>query len=326
MRKKAEFHIGAIVGVLLLIIIFVGLIVLIVIIGQRADRDQNEIELNQTITFYVESLDTKTKKRIDAQYLISHEGIKLSEGSLTKDSLTEFQVLGKFSEYEIFCWGNRHYLLSSIKKLTPIEDETNISKVSCNLQPHSNLTIIHGGELGEGPKKVILNITSNDGEFRKLSVALKWSSGIINVKYKPKPLPCNEGSWVNYKTHLQSSGNETWHQRNFYSCNGVLEKCNKIDEINRCKLPDEEEVPNRYRTKVDKVIYTGINLKEGENIELSFEVTGRSDLNSRDYLEIIFYDKEMVYLGDRWEFLSELSGQNIGNPKDFSYKIFYEEN
>ena len=298
------------ISVVLLIVITLGLGMIV-----NKEKTDQETESGQ-ISFFLKVQDSRNQELLNGEYVITKSnGDFISRGILGKDSWT---ALGKvlITQLEVYCKAENHYMTRNVKEFTQIEIDSNASKFICKVDPIGDLKITHQGSLNKTESIINLNLTTNR-EFRKLSAVLSWTSGIIDVEYRQDFVVCDE-ELKNY-TISDESGYIPL-QEDFYLCKNELYYCKEVDGT-KCFLY-EEKMPDRFKNENDKAIYFGKTLKGEDQIILYVKTI--EEKISEDYLEITFYDKELVYniYKSKWELLDQYEGENLG-AKDFKYTIFY---
>lgn len=304
MSKKAQsFMVFILIAVM--VIIFIVLVIALIFFGTTLEKKRN-LEIKEgNISLYLNAEDFETKTQIPVNYLVITNKTILSKGKLDSGSLIEIKDMPDVP-LKIYCWDESHYLSRDEKNFTSLEKINNASKFTCNPKPTGNLQITHKGSLNNTESILVFNITT-DTYFNKLSAVLSWTSGIINAEFRNTEKNCQSG-WK-------------YLQENHYSCENDIEVCKEIKTNNETCVLDEE-IPLRFQNMVDSAIYTGKTLNK-ESYELSIYVKTEEIKNQNDYLEITFYDKDLVHIGNgEFVYLSEYNDENIGS-KDFSYRVKY---
>lgn len=302
-KKAQSFKVFILIAVIFIIFIF--LIIGLIFFGTTLEKKRNLDITEGNISLYLNAEDFETKTQIPANYLVIVNETILSEGKLDSESLIEIKDMPN-SPLKIYCWDESHYLTRDEKNFTNLEKTNNASKFTCNPKPTGNLQITHKGSLNNTESILVFNITT-DLYFNKLSAVLSWTTGIINAEFRDIQKQCPSG-WKNLP-------------ENHYSCENVIEVCKEIKSNNEtCVL--SEEIPLRFQNQVDSAIYTGKTLNK-ESYEVIIYVKTEELKTQNDYLEITFYDKDLVHIGNgEFVYLSEYKDINLGN-KDFSYKVKY---
>lgn len=302
--------------------LFLGLLITgLVMIGKNSTNGKTDLDKLEKITFYMRALDSDTNKQVDVEYIITDELDRIiKQGDLSKDSLVQIKEIPKLEKFNIYCGYNGYYLTKQIKTLTAQEIQLNSTKIECRTDKIGDLKITASGELG-GTKAVSLNISS-DNHFNKLSAVLTWTSGVINVEFTPDEILC--GEWKVYPFLLDDK--EVPIITGDYTCEGIRHECSELKGVGedpeikrRCILP-EEEIPARFYRKVDKAIFTGKSINKN-SYELILYTKTVEEMIDSDFLEIKIYDKDLIHDGSGFVYKSEYLGENVGNPKDFTYKI-----
>jgi len=306
-----------IVSIIIGIIIIIGLIFLLIVVSQETQKKE-ETKNVTNINLYINSVDSDNKKQLESDYmLLTESGQFLSSGKLSKDSLIEVPNISKEQKIIVFCYGSNHYSSKIIKEFSQSEKDNNASKVTCYQDPIGTLKIENSGNL-QGINNILkFNITS-DKSFKKLSAVLKWR-GIINVDLQENTATCDK--WINYSYYNEKEKIFSWLPQNHYLCGNTTQKCSKLDE-QICLL--SQDIPLRFNKLVDKAISTGKDINK-EITELTLYVKTEELKTTGDYIEITFYDEDLVYEGGQFILTSESEGKNIGNPSDLTFRIYYEQ-
>lgn len=315
---KKGISTGVIVSVIIGIIVVIAFVFLLIIVSQ----DSNKKEENQTnvssLNLYVNSVDSDTKQQINANYIVLTEmGQVLSQGELNKDSLTEVKNIPKSQKAVIYCYSEGYYSSKSLKEFSQVEKDNNASKFTCNQDQIGNLKVTHLGDMNSIDNIIRFNI-STDKHFKGLSAVVSWA-GIINVDFKNNVIQCDT-PWLNYSYYDVESKLYNYLPENHYLCGNVIQVCSSITG-NTCTL--KEEIPPRYNRMVDKAISTGQDLNK-DVYQLILYVKTEEVKTQGDYLEIRFYDNDLIYNGQFIQ-ANENGGSNVGSPDDFVYRILYEQ-
>ena len=318
MNKKAQSIWGVVIGVILFAVL-VGIIVFVIIFGDSLKGTQNQkIDPQNVLKLYLESRDSRTQNQIESEYALTLEnGTLLSEGKLDKNSLLEIKDIPKEQKINIYCFNGNHYLAKYQKIFTQVEKDNNASKFTCFQDPLSNLKIIREGNINDTNNIIIFNISSDS--FRGLSASMSWTSGIINVDFKDNTISCDsEQGWLNYSYYNNETKVYSYLPTKNYICGYKVRECDSIKERS-CIL--KETILSK---EIDKAISTGRDLNK-ESYELILYVKTEDIKTKEDYLEIRFYDKDLVYIGNgQFQYLSELNERDVGNT-EFVYRIYYGE-
>jgi len=319
-KKGISNTMSIVIGALILLGVIGLIIVLIFALGGEKTKITPIDE--GVLNVYLNSVDSETLKQLKSNFIITNErGERIAEGKLDENSLTEKKDIPEGGKINIYCWDGNHYLSSQKVEFSAIEKFSNASKQTCTMNPFGKLEITHEGDLINQNTILKINITAN-GYFNKMSAVISWTQGIINVKYDIPSRTC-EGdlNWINFSYYNPEEEEYTYLAENHYFCGEQLEICEKINE-KFCKLK-EEEIPERFKGKVDSVIYIAESLKDNSYI-LILNIKTEEEKISTDYIEITFYDKDLRIIGDgQLKYFSELDGEDIG-AKDFTYRISYE--
>lgn len=319
-KKGAGWIIFAIIG---MIIIIVVLIITLILVVQKTTKEENEIDIsNGTLKFYLKTQDKDTREFLNANYRILLPNRKeIQFGETNKDSYRIIEDVPK-TPIEVYCSNENHYTTRNLKEFTNIELTENSSKFTCKTEEMGDLTLkLVNGDLSQTENKLGINITSNK-YFKNLGIMATWTSGIIDISYNQPSITCNE--WINYSYKKPDDKGFIWFQEGLYLCGEDFYQCEIFNETG-CYLP-EEDVPSRFKSQADEMIFTGINLKPGETRTIFVDVKTNVQKTNDDYIEFVFYDKEMIFNEGtiKWVFLNEDNGVNLGNPKDFKLRIPYK--
>jgi len=324
--KTKRSHAGLIIGGIVVFIFIALLVVGLIIIVQKGDLFDNPDEVMETpMKLYLKTIDDVTKEEVDSNYSVYTNNVLISEGFMS--SLTEIET--PRTPIEVYCWNDNHYLRKGIKIYEKKELIANQSQFNCPMRRIGDLSITHTGNLINRENVIKFNITVKDDWWQKLSIAIAWSPGIINVYQRGgEEIMCDRGEWKNYTDFNASSNLYTWTPKHYYVCgtcqNGECEKSEKCISVekNKCE-PFSTLVPNRFLGKVDKVQYFAKNL-HNESYEVTFHIKTLENKNSLDFVEFIFYDKEKRFdpQENLWRYMSEKDGINLGG-EDFRYRIDY---
>jgi len=333
--KSKKANMGIWIGAIFLILIVIGVIVVLIIAFQKGNIFPQEVESKiNPMKLYLQAFDENLEDSnnpvfLDANYEIYSNKTFISKGNLSKDSLTEIEVPRGI--VEIYSYNKDYYLVKGYKMFSPSELMKNSSRMNIPLKKVGNLEISHTGNLQYIENLIRFNITSIDN-WHKLSVAISWSPGIIDVYQKGgETIFCNKGIWKNYTAYDVNTKTYTWTPLTYYVCGQcqntvceISERCSKV-EGNKC-TPFSTLTPNRFIGKVDKVIYFGKNLKDKESYITEFYVKTLENKNALDFVEFTFYDQDKRFdqVENLWRYMSEQNGINLG-AEDLVYKINYGE-
>lgn len=312
---------AVIVSVILIALVIIAFAVILIIVIQNPSNSQI-IEEENTLKLYLESRDIQTQEQIESEYVLTMEnGTFLSQGKLDKDSLIEIKGISKEGKIIVYCFSENYYYSKNPKEFTQVEKDNNASKITCNQNPSGNIKVTHNGSLNYTENIIRFNITAQK-YFQGLSAVLSWSSGIISVDFKDNKITCeNELGWVNYSYYNATEKVIAYLPENHYFCGNEIQICSLIKDKG-CTL--KEDIPPRYSNLVDKTISTGKNLKPRESYELILYVKTEEIKHPNDFLQIIFYDKDLFYRDGQFYYSSQNGDINLGNPSDFVYKIIYQ--
>lgn len=333
--KNTKSQAGWIIGLILVFLFIIGIVVVLIIVVQRSNLNPPEQENPNTMKLYLKAVDARTGNQVSANYSIFLETdyykatTPVSSGELNGDSFTEIAVPGK--PISVLCWGDNYYLRRFVKIFNYEEIMQNSSKTVCEMMKAGNIEISHTGDLNNIDNIIYLNITADEDWWQKLSVAISWSPGIVNVYQDGgDKVICDKGIWKNYTYYNASSKQYTQTPQNYYVC-GICEnsecerteKCAYVDG-NKCE-PFSTIEPNRFIGKIDKVQYFAKDLNN-ESFQIKFNVKTLELKNSLDYIEFIFYDKDRRFdpAENLWRYMSEQDGINLGS-EDVIYRINYGE-
>lgn len=306
MNKKGNIYwiVGIFFGVLILIAIVVTMLILAL---QKGKTDNNEIEGNFTeISVFLKAVDSQTKQQVKANYMIFDKNLTLlSEGETDEDVRIETKI--KKYPIQVMCWNENHYANPQPKEISNVEIQLKSSAVDCSINEISELDIT----FTEFPntKEGVININLNSENFRQISGVLSWTSGIILAEMRLSAITCS-GNWTN--SSLIQNG---YSCGNLYLCNNITtNKENK--NITECNFT--EPIPSRFEK-----IRNSFTTQANGNYEFNLYVKTADDIDSEDYIQIIFYDKDLRFNGKKLEYISELNGEDIGG-RDYPIRIYYE--
>jgi len=324
--KKSQA--GVFIGIIVFLVI-VGIIVALIIVVQKSSWFDEPVEIVESpMKLYLKATDELTQEQVSANYSIYVRGTLASRGVLSEYSLTEIEL--PRNNLEIYCWSNDYYLSRYYKLLSNEELTSNISKSLCHMRKVGNLKISHKGDLSKIENTITFNITADEGWWQKLSVAIAWSSGIIEV-YQPggEAILCEKGLWKNYTEYNASTKEYTWTPTTYYVCGHcenriceISQRCESVDK-NKC-VPFSGITPERFIGKVDTIKHIGKELYN-QSYELVFNVKTLENKNALDYVEFTFYDNDRRFDPNEnlWIYMSEQNGINLGG-EDIKYKVNYQ--
>ncbi|MBU0958205.1 MAG: hypothetical protein KKF56_05340 [Nanoarchaeota archaeon] len=331
MKNKAS---AGVIFVIIVIVIFIGLIITGIVIGNKKGWFNGDEPINPSlIKMYLMARDMNTKETQTANYVLDYNrnpAVIISQGELTKD--WNEVIVPNNQLYHLWCWNENHYVIKASKMFTLQELTSNISKHTCDMVKIGDISIVHYGDLSRKENLITFNITTKD-YFKKLSACFEWSAGIVSVHAKNQNVLCEKGNWVNWSFYNATDETYNYLPKDMWRCGECedvyceqTEKCELV-EGRYCKIKNIE-VPNRYRGLVDSCYYFGKSLNN-ETFTIELEVETLDNKNILDFIKIYFFDKDRRYnpVEGMWTYQSELNGENLGNPKDFEYRIdYYNEN
>ena len=325
-NKKANT--GIVIVIIVGVFILAGIILGLIIANQKGYFKKTPETNQDLVNMYLKAMNEKTTEQIKASYVLEylHNGsiLRISNGNLSKDSLTEVKDVPVYSvttPIKFSCWSDEYYFRTTIKFFDFSEITSNTSKSVCPLEKIGSIQVTHTGEIENG--LISLNISTNK-HYKKLSICTAWTPGIIYVSPKDSMITCNSGNWLNWSIYNATTKKYKYYDNDYYRCGDAklenLEQCESVIG-NRCQSYSMD-TPFRYLNKVDNCFYTGKNLND-ESYVVEFDVK-TSNLNQLD--EITFYlmdkDKRFSDLEQMWIWESEKNGINIG-AEDTKYKVGY---
>lgn len=315
MEKKGEGKTWAIIlGIIAFLVITVIIVSLIIINSNiKSKETTQEIEL---LSLYIDSKDSETLSQLGGHYVILDKIGIISEGELNKDSLLEIGKINKNQSLEIYCWSNGYYSSRLERNFTETEKLYNTSRITCFQDKSGSLDIDITGGIQLEDNQISIRLNSQK-HFKGLSAVLFWSSGIIDIDFQDNFKSCNE-TWVNYSYLDIENEVIKYLPENHYFCGEEIETCLNISN-NQCLLTDK--IPERFKDSYI-IINTGKSLSPGETYALNLNVKTRAIKNKDDFLEIIFYDRDLRLIEGQIAYLND---KEIGNPTDFKVRINYEE-
>ena len=327
--KKAQATTAIVIGGIIIVLILITIIVAFIVIVQGDSQNKEEEIVNITeMSLFLKGKDIITGEEVIANYSIAYgDNILLDEGQTSTGSWTEIKVPKKI--IQVYCWGDKYYLVKGNKIFGQEELIKNISKMMCPMKPIGDLDITYRGRLLEGESTFTFNI-STDKYFHKLSAVISWSPGIINAYFEGNDLIlCDLGKWLNYTSVDPKTKEYNWIPDNYFRCGQCdppycnwTERCQSVDG-NKCS-PFTTKTPNRFITTADTTTYFGKSLNQ-ESYELKLHTKSLEHLNTLDYVEITFYDKDRRWDSSEnmWIYKSEVNGVNLG-AEDFTVRIPFE--
>ena len=310
MNKKGNFTLVIIISCIILII-FVSLIVGLIIAIQKGKKD--EVPQNETsIKLYLmaESLG----QQLDSKYLVLNDNNTIiSNGNLSSDSWTEIKI-PNINQTKVICSKNDYYTSINNHTISELEISLNASRFKCELNQAGNLTITHEGNLLKDENIIALTVSTNK-VFKRLSFTASWSAGVLDVQYY-SGFKCPQ--WINYTIYDERKG-YIWLPEKNYLCGDELYICDEISPIQECIL--KENISERFGTGVDKA-FTISKTLNNESYSFGLLVKTIDTRSPNDYIELIFYDKDLEYNNGEFSYSSELNGENSGNKRDFVYRIY----
>jgi len=315
MNKQGKWYVAAIIIISILIIIG-GIIFLTIILSNKTEEKQENIDLK----LYLKTIDSENNRQKVSQYsIVNKNNNLLSKGISSSDSLTEIEI--NQNPIQIYCYSPDYYLNITNKKFSDNELNTNSSRVTCGVKKISDIELSHEGKIEDGEE--IITIKARGENFKYLSGVYSWTRNIKSVIPIKSSIKC-ANNWTNFSYQYREDSKDKfiWLPENHYSCNGQIQKCSSIDSTGKkCEL--SEEVPERFSKGYSHAFASGLNANE-TGTEINFKVKA-SNPDEQDCITFIFYDKDLRY-NNGPELSSELNQENIGNDKDFPYKICYSSN
>lgn len=321
-RRGSGLVVGGIILVTLMII--GGLVGGFFYAKQRGlfDRSTPE-EPTPHINFLLRATDATTGDIVAASYIIEINKTVFKQGTLVSGAEANWTtlMLPLTANPTVYCWNDDHYLVKVPYAITTADVARNQSSLSCDMPRIGNLTVNHRGTLTNNLNSITLNL-STDAWFYRTGVCFAWSAGITSVSLPDQLLRC-PSQWRNFSFYNETSQKFTWLSNRTWQCGAQqLEQCESVqNNATHCKLLTEE-IPSRFRGKVDSCTYTGRTFNNQDS-ELQFLVKAENQ-NSLDYLEIIVYDRDRRYdpATDELEWISELNGHDIA-ASDARHVIYF---
>jgi hypothetical protein len=317
MNKKGRW--GLWVISFLVIILLIAVIVAIIFIANQKNTSQTSEETQiRLIDVFIKSKDN-FNSYFNGNYYILQEGSAITySGTTNSDSFSEIS-LPEHANYQIYCSGDKYYTERTRKSFTSRDLEFNKTSIECTGSRMGELKIeTISGNIQSEDSIISLNLTCFGGECRRLNVCFSWTVGIKNAKPIESRLICDEGSWKNFTSCDDTSC--SYLPQNQFLCGEYTQKCSSVKD-NFCE--PELSIPSRFKSKMDECYPLGITLKNDQSYQLDFNVKTLSIKNSLDELNLIFYDSDRHFIGNKTEWITELNGKDYGN-KDFEYKIKYQ--
>jgi len=325
--KYKKQQTGIIIAGIFLFLIIVAVIVVLIIAVQKGKIFKPQVEIKEfPIKLYLQAKDEKSEELINVNYEVYSNKTFIGKGNLSKDSLTEIQVPRQITE--IYCYSEDYYLVKAHKLFSVQELMSNSSRMTIPLKKIGSLEITHTGNLNYQENLIRFNITAKDN-WHKLSTAISWSPGIIEVYQKGgETIFCDKGIWKNYTAYNVNTKTYTWTPQTYYVCGQcqgtTCERTERCEFTNgtRC-TPFSTLTPNRFIGKVDRSIYFGKNLRD-ESYLAEFYVKTLDNKNALDYVEFTFYDQDRRFdpSENMWRYMSEKDGINLG-AEDIKYVITF---
>lgn len=305
-----------VIWIIVIGIIFVVIISLILglIVAIQKGKTKDAINFNETnLKLYLKAEDSE--KQVKSNYMIlDKNNTLLSKGNLSEETFTEIRI-PKINETRIFCWDDNYYISIKNHTISEIELNLNASRFICDMQKSGNISIKHEGNIAK-KENIIPIMIQTDKSFKRLSFAVSWTTGILNVNYD-SGFQC---SWLNYSNYNQETKHYAWLPEKHYLCGDELFICDEINPKNECI--QKEEIPSRFGVGMDKAFTTGKSLNN-ETYSFNLNINTVDTANLEDYIQLIFYDKDLRYMDDKSTvYLNELNGENLGNQRDFPYRIY----
>lgn len=322
--KNNKGSLGLVIGITIGVLVLIGVIVLILVLNHKGvfKPKQEPMEL---IPFFIAPRLEPDLNFIESNYILEYQNVDgnftyYSQGKLD-DSWNELNVPRDF-RLGFSCWSDQTYLVRAYKDILPEEKAQNKSKFTCDMVKFGNITVIHEGEIKSTRDQITLNISTGDW-FYKTGMCFAWTSGILDVGLKDQFVFCDSGSWKNWSSYDAEKRKFTYLPKGKYLCGeDQYQECIYVDG-SKCKI-ENEEIPSRFKGKVDSCVYTG---KTIHNQTVQFVLDIQSDFKDRlDYIDIYIYDRDRRKNPNtgEWEWVSELDGKDIGSP-DAIYRINYQE-
>lgn len=313
--------------IIIAIILGLGLLVTGIIVVAQKGGKQSQIDPSNALSLYMATEDYKSNEIIDANYIMNERKeetqVRFSGGTLQEGSWTEIKDVPKESIFDIYSWNDDYYSQHIIKKFTQIEKLNNASKVILDMKKIGGLDIKQIGKLGLGTNRIRLNITAKEGSYNKIGAVLSWSPGILDVNLEQEQIFCNNGFWLNYSSFDPLTGEHIYLPENIYKCGEYYESCKSVLGVN-CNTFNPK-MPTRFVGIVDKTIYLGHELKDGETLSFVLVIRTLDTANVLDYVRITFFDNDMRWdeYTQSWKAFSEYNGKDIAG-KDYTHEINYK--
>lgn len=322
MNSKAG--IGLWIGIFLALL-FVGAIIAGLILANNRGMFNKTPEQKTipTMPLYIKGMEEGTNKNLSSNYAVEVNHTIISHGILDAGRWLSVDVPID-SLPNVYCWDNNHYTVKAVKMLTADDMRMNRSTLSCDMVKIGKLTIQRKGSIDSTMNSITLNLSSNDW-FYRVGLCFAWTVGIIDVQVPSQTIQCSSGSWKNYSDYNATSKTYTWLPNATYYCDSYgLEKCENVN-TNTCKVLNEE-IPSRFKGKVDSCFYTGKTITPDSSLVLTFNVKTDNYKDSLDQLTIYVYDKDRRYneATHTWDWVSEVKGQDI-SAQDQNVTIRYQE-
>lgn len=209
MNKKgsALSWILTIIGILILL----GLLVALIIVTNQQEEEQ---ELEKTMTIYLSSKDADLKKSTNIDYQIYSNLSKgiVFNGKIQRNIKTQIENISKSDNLTISCGGQGYYHTLINKSFSPIEIQQNISQIECPVYKIGKLTAKTKDNLSIGEQTITINVSS-EAKTQSLSFCVSWTSGIISLdtSYEKIDKPKRISKIVDkcYKTNEDLKDNST---------------------------------------------------------------------------------------------------------------------
>lgn len=323
MQKQGKL--GVIIGIIIFILVVLGLVVGVILATQK-NSVKNQVSLAEEprLNLYLTGRDATTQESVDADYIVDYTSngtqIKVSEGKLQKDILTEIAV-PKNQLLHVSCWNDDYYMVKASKKFTSAELAENISKLNCDMVKIGKINITHMGGLDKENNVIKLSISVDEWLYRA-SLAFSWTAGIIDV-YSPNDLVlCDKGDWLNWSEYNATSKKFVYYEDNSSRCgDDWIEKC-QYTLGNKCRIMDLE-LPYRFKEGYDSILYLGRNI-HNQTTEVTLYVKTLPVKNQLDALTITIFDKDRRWNTEtnKFEWMDGSNGEDIG-AEDYTYLIKY---
>lgn len=317
-------------GIIILIAVIIGLMILTIVgvfifIGGKDGKiisgNKNVTSGYPIITIYLGTMDSKTREISPSQYYILDDKNNLLAQGTSTNSYISINVNVNRSII-VYCYNQDHYLSIVYKNLTDYELSKNETKIECKMDRIGKLKINDiQGDIQNIDNVIILNLSSEGGIYKRLSICFSKTAGIISVKMDNNYLSCPDNVWINYSSYDSEKKKYAWLPKGEFMCGSRLEKCNQVIG-NSCQTPFIT-IPSRFTRDFDSCKYFGYDLDQKSSQSIVINVKTSSVKNNLDALNIVFFDEDLRYINNSLMFVSDNDGHDIGSI-DQSLKIKFK--